>query len=134
MMREQKPGDLKKPTMAAVLVTAAALLTAVAAQSLRQETALPAQGEAVQTHFVYYTPNPAASQEIEASQTPAASTPYRVGVYRGKIGVFEGDEDTPFLTADVDVYLLPEEDVALLRRGLFAHSLTEVRALLEDYA
>ena len=41
--------------------------------------------------------------------------------------------EQPFLTADVDVYLLPEEDIALLRKGLTAQSLTEVKSILEDY-
>ena len=40
---------------------------------------------------------------------------------------------TIFLTADVEVYLLPQEDIALLRAGLEADTLAEVKAILEDY-
>ena len=59
--------------------------------------------------------------------------PYRVGIYQGKIGVFEAGEAEPFLTADVEVYLLPEEDVALLRQGIVAEDLATVKSILEDY-
>ena len=80
----------------------------------------------------YYTPKPAASQESPAAQ-PEPDGPYRVALYEGKIGVFQLGDTKPFLTADVDVYLLPEEDIALLRKGLTAQSLTEVKSILEDY-
>ncbi len=33
----------------------------------------------------------------------------------------------------VEVYLLPQEDIALLRAGLEADTLAEVKAILEDY-
>lgn len=56
-----------------------------------------------------------------------------MAVYDGKIGVFRQGEAEPFLTADVEVYLLPQEDIALLRAGLEADTLAEVKAILEDY-
>ena len=47
--------------------------------------------------------------------------------------MFRQGETEPFLTADVEVYLLPQEDIALLRAGLEADTLAEVKAILEDY-
>ena len=81
----------------------------------------------------YYTPKPDASQGSTPSPVPESDGPYRVGIYQGKIGVFEAGETEPLLTADVEVYLLPEEDIALLRQGIRAENLAEVKSILEDY-
>lgn len=131
-MDDKKQKDYKKPTLLLLLVAAGALVTACAAFSLRQEAAVPAQAGTTQNDMSYYTPKPAASQESPAAQ-PEQDGPYRVALYEGKIGVFQLGDTKPFLTADVDVYLLPEEDIALLRKGLTAQSLTEVKSILEDY-
>ena len=131
-MDDKKQKDYKKPTLLLLLVAAGALVTACAAFSLRQEAAVPAQAGTTQNDMSYYTPKPAASQESPAAQ-PEPDGPYRVALYEGKIGVFQLGDTKPFLTADVDVYLLPEEDIALLRKGLTAQSLTEVKSILEDY-
>ncbi len=37
------------------------------------------------------------------------------------------------LTQDTPVYLLPEEDIELLKKGLPAKDLNEARKILEDY-
>lgn len=131
-MDDKKQKDYKKPTLLLLLVAAGALVTACAAFSLRQEAAVPAQAGTTQNDMSYYTPKPAASQESPAAQAEQDG-PYRVALYEGKIGVFQLGAAEPFLTADVDVYLLPEEDIALLRKGLTAQSLTEVKSILEDY-
>ena len=81
----------------------------------------------------YYTPKASASQGSAAQPAGDEDGPYRVAVYDGKIGVFRQGETEPFLTADVEVYLLPQEDIALLRAGLEADTLAEVKAILEDY-
>ncbi|CDD30289.1 uncharacterized protein BN815_01523 [Firmicutes bacterium CAG:94] len=81
----------------------------------------------------YYTPKASASQGSAAQPAGDGDGPYRVAVYDGKIGVFRQGEAEPFLTADVEVYLLPQEDIALLRAGLEADTLAEVKAILEDY-
>lgn len=130
---DKKPKDYKKPTMLAAIITVAALVVTLVSLSLRQEETVPVQGSPAQNGMSYYTPKPAASQE--SSQPPPSSQegPFTVSIYDGKIGVFQPGETTPFLTADVDVYLLPEEDIALLRKGLTAQTLWEVRAILEDY-
>lgn len=132
-MDDKKQKDYKKPTLLLLLVAAGALVTACAAFSLRQEAAVPAQAGTTQNDMSYYTPKPAASQESPASAQPEPDGPYRVALYEGKIGVFQLGDTKPFLTADVDVYLLPEEDIALLRKGLTVQSLTEVKSILEDY-
>ncbi len=132
-MNDKKPRDYKKPTILATIVTAAALLVTLLSFSLRGEASVPVQGTPAENDTAYYTPKPDASQEIRPTPTPEKDGPYQVAVYQGKIGVFRPGETTPFLTADVDVYLLPEEDIALLRKGLTAESLTEVKRILEDY-
>ena len=47
--------------------------------------------------------------------------------------MFRDGEDKPFLIADVSAYLLPEEDVEILRRGIEVDSFTGVKQVLEDY-
>ena len=132
-MDDKKPRDYKKLTVLVVCVTAAALLTAVLALSIKREAAVPVQASPAQDGLCYYTPNPASSQESHSSLALEDEGPYQVRVYSGKIGVFRQGETEPFLTADVEVYLLPQEDIALLRAGLEADTLAEVKAILEDY-
>ena len=130
---DKKPKDYKKPTLLAVFLTAAALAVTAASQTLAGKDAVPTQGSVVQNGMSYYTPKPDASQEMGPSPSLEQDGPYRVGIYQGKIGVFEAGEAEPFLTADVEVYLLPEEDVALLRQGIVAEDLATVKSILEDY-
>lgn len=132
-MDDKKPKDYKKPTMLLLAVTAAALLTSLLSLSFGGKNVVPAAGSPAQKDMSYYTPKAGASQENqEVSQTPKDG-PYRVAVHQGKIGVFQNGESEPFLTADVEVYLLPKEDIALLRQGILAEDLAQVRAILEDY-
>lgn len=136
----------KTYTLALLLITAAALLVCAAALASKRSAALQVQGSPRETYESYYSLNPAPSQEMEkeaaASQisppkdSPSSEGPqetYLVTVYEGKIGVFQLGKTTPFLTADVDVYLLPEKDLELLKKGFRAKSLSEVRGILEDY-
>lgn len=120
-------------TMVLIGVTVAALLVAVVALSLKGREAVPAQGSPAESVMSYYTPKGSASQGSAAQPAGDGDGPYRVAVYDGKIGVFRQGEAEPFLTADVEVYLLPQEDIALLRAGLEADTLAEVKAILEDY-
>ena len=131
-MERKKPNDYKWPTLAAVAVTAAALGAVLFTRSLAAG-AVPTQGTPAQNNTSYYTPKPAASQGTGESPSPAPDGPYRVALYQGKVGVFREGEAQPFLTAEIDAYLLPREDVALLRQGLEAETLTQVRQILEDY-
>lgn len=132
-MDEKKPRDYKKATIITVVLTVAALAVTVFSLALRPESAVPTQGTPAESISSYYTPKPTSSQETTASPIPSSDGPYRVALYDGKIGVFRPGESTPYLTADVSVYLLPEEDIALLRKGITAQNLTEVKRILEDY-
>ena len=132
-MDDKKPKDYKKPTLLLVALTAAALLVTLFTLSLGERNAVETAGSPAQKDMSYYTPKASASQ---GSQSPSPLTedgPYRVTIYQGKIGVFQNGEDEPFLTADVEVYLLPKEDIALLRQGILAQDLAQVRSILEDY-
>ncbi|MGI6255555.1 MAG: hypothetical protein ACOYJZ_07955 [Acutalibacter sp.] len=132
-MDDKKPKDYKKPTLLLVALTAAALLVTLFSLSLGGRNAVATAGSPAQKDMSYYTPKASASQESEPSSQPSDEGPYRVAVYQGKIGVFQEGESEPFLTADVEVYLLPKEDIALLRQGILADDLAEVRSILEDY-
>lgn len=147
------PDRTKHYTRALLLLAALALAVCALALGIKQK-AVPTQAE---TYRSYYSPKADASQENgssgNVSQTPSgagspaptsrpAKSPspspmpkgnYVVTVYEGKIGVFQKGEREPFLTADVEVYLLPEEDVKLLKEGIPASTLSEVRGILEDY-
>lgn len=132
-MYDKKPKTYKLPTMLAVGITAAALAVTILTRPWGEAASVPTQGTAGQKDMSYYTPKPSASQGTALSSSPSSDGPYRVALFEGKIGVFEEGQTEPFLTADVDAYLLPKEDIALLRKGLEAKDLTEVKRILEDY-
>lgn len=122
----------KSYTLALLIATAAALVVAAAMLSFRREAA------AVQTSPVsapagsdtaYYTPNPAVSQD----NTETGESGYYITIYKGRVGAFRPGEAEPVLTADTQVYLLPREDLELLRRGIWVDSLNEARRIMEDY-
>ena len=108
-MDDKKPRDYKMATMVLIGVTVAALLVAVVALSLKGREAVPAQGSPAESGMSYYTPKASASQGSAAQPAGDGDGPYRVAVYDGKIGVFRQGEAEPFLTADVEVYLLPQD-------------------------
>lgn len=141
---------LQTRTRILMAVTAAALVVCAAAAVLKQDSSLVAQGTPEQSDLSYYIPNISASQESgtpaasPAEREPAPRTPapspsappeesYLVKVYEGKIGVFEKGKASPLLTADVNVYLLPQKDQELLKKGISAKSFGEVKGILEDY-
>ncbi len=144
------PKNYKRRTLVLLIVTVAALVVCAASLALKRD-ALAVQGNPEQTYESYYSPNGASSQENGYEETfsrsePAISRPsptptpspapagsYLVTVYNGKIGVFQKGELSPFLTADVNVYLLPEADQKLLRKGIPAESLSQVKGIVEDY-
>lgn len=145
---DRKLARYKRYTFFLLLVTAFSLVVCAAAFSFKRDAAA-----AQPTVTNHYTPNRAASQETPGLAGPPASSTadmpanaqgaapspspqeerYTVSVYNGKIGVFRGNEPIPFLTAETEVYLLPQEDILLLRRGIPASSMSQVRAILEDY-
>ncbi len=138
---DKKLARYKRYTFFLLLATAFALVVCAAAFSFKRGAAA-----AQPTITNHYTPNravsqetasapgdtPANAQEAAPSPTPAGEN-YTVSVYNGKIAVFRGQEAVPFLTAETEVYLLPQEDIQLLRRGIPASSMSQVRSILEDY-
>lgn len=83
------------------------------------------------------TPTPAASEKPSPSPEPEQSAApmdtYRVTIYKEKITVFKNDEDEPYMTLDLPISLLPEEDRTLLEEGIELESVSAMRAFLEDY-
>lgn len=131
-------------TAALLAVAAAALIVCAVSLSLKRRTSLAVQGAPEQSYTSYYSSKPAPSQEMpemglsstEDSQKAGSSQreeEYLITVHNGKIGVFREGEASPFLTADVDVYLLPKADMDILRRGIRVSSFSAVRSVLEDY-
>lgn len=157
-MENNAPKNYKKYTLALLIVTVAALVVCAASFALKRDAAMAVQGNPEQAYTSYYSPKPSASQEngnggnssqqsvAEQSEKAArseesaasksgagAKESYLITVYDGKIGVFRNGEPEPFLTADIDVYLLPGEDLKILRKGIRAESFSEVKGILEDY-
>ena len=126
----------KTYTLALLLITIAALIVTAAMLSLKREAkavqASPAGGPA-DSGTAYYTPNPAVSQDSRGTGAGEEGAGYYITIYKGRVGAFRVGEAEPVLTADTEVYLLPQEDLELLRRGLWVQTLNEARALLEDY-
>ncbi len=119
-------------TITALVVTAAmlSLKRAAAAQPAAAPPAAPAPEE---PGIAYYTPNPASSQENSETVENSGQPEYLVTLYQGRLGVFKEGRTSPVLTQDTPVYLLPEEDIELLKKGLPAKDLNEARKILEDY-
>lgn len=145
-MDEKRMQNYKKYTLALLFVTVAALIVCAAAFSFKRSgPAGAAMPQAVATE--HYTPNQAASQESSASQAAAQavqrsapalqpSAPaesYLVSIYNGKISVFQSGRADPILVCEGEAYLLPQEDIDLLRKGIPASTMAEVRSILEDY-
>lgn len=132
-------------TLVLLITAAAALIVCAAAFRLKRDPSLAVQGNPEQSYLSYYSPKPSPSQETAKSQvssssesvsSQAASTPeeeYLITIYNGKIGVFRENQADPFLTADRDVYLLPKEDVEILKKGIRVQGFTAVKSVLEDY-
>lgn len=158
----RKQNFYKKWTLLVLMITVAALVVCAASLNLKRSIvsadAAPLTSRPTQSLNDYYSSKEAVSQESEppsgetekrtaapvrtgktGTETSSRSGDrpdfYLVTVYEGKIGVFEnGDKSkTPFLTADVNVYLLPQEDLTLLRQGIVAENFAAVKRILEDY-
>lgn len=142
--------DYRKRTFLLAAITAAAVLVCAVSFVLKREASTAVQSTAKQTYIGYYTAKPSSSQEtvkMEASSSPVSdgspssggtSSPagderYLITVHEGKIGVFRLGETSPFLISDIDVYLLPEEDLSLLRKGIRVTGFGAVKGVLEDY-
>lgn len=128
----------KTYTLWLLIITVTALVVTAAMLSLKrsaaaQPTAVPPTSAPEEPGIAYYTPNPAPSQENSETLENASQAKYLVTIYQGKLGVFKEGRTSPVLIQDTSVYLLPEEDIALLKKGLPAKDLNEARKILEDY-
>ncbi len=136
--------NYKRYTAALLIAAAAALVVCAFSLSLKQKTSLAVQGTPQQSYTNYYISKPSPSQEMP--ETGMSSNPdpgkngaslreeeYLITIHDGKIGVFRSGESSPFLTADIDVYLLPEKDVDILRSGIRVSGFSAVKSVLEDY-
>lgn len=126
----------KTYTLVLLVITVLALVVTAVMLTLRRG-AVAVQSDPVDSPekpgTAYYTPNPASSQENSETEESSSSGEYLVTIYRGGIGVFQEGKSLPVLTSHTQVYLLPEEDIQLLRRGILAKDLTEAKQILEDY-
>lgn len=126
----------KTYTLVLLIVTVLALVITAAMLSLKR-SAVAVQGEPVDSPekpgTAYYTPKPASSQENSETEENSSGGEYLVTIYKGGIGVFQEGKSLPVLTSHAQVYLLPEEDIKLLRRGILAKDLAEAKRILEDY-
>lgn len=116
-------------TVIALLLTAVMLTLGRRAAAVSTEPENPPEDPAT----TYYTPKPATSQENSETEESGAGDGFLVTIYRGGIGVFQDGKTLPVLTKHTEVYLLPEEDVKLLRQGIRVRDLTEAREILEDF-
>lgn len=83
-------------------------------------------------------PQPELRLEAEVSLTqeplPAADIPpYRLGIWQGRVAVFEGENTQPASVLDTPVTSLPDPDRQSLEAGIPVYSREELAGLLEDY-
>lgn len=58
---------------------------------------------------------------------------YTIGVWEGRVAVFEGEQPYPKQVFDVAVSTLPEELQQRIAQGVPAHTEAQLSVLLEDY-
>lgn len=116
-------------TVIALLLSAVMLTLGRGAAAVSGEPESPPENPAT----VYYTPKPASSQENSETEENMAEDGFLVTIYRGGIGVFQPGKTVPVLTKHTEVYLLPEDDIKLLRDGIWASDLAHVKEILEDF-
>ena len=58
---------------------------------------------------------------------------YTIGVWEGKVAVFEGADDYPMQIFDTDVAGLPDEQRAQVEKGVRVERAEELYLILEDY-
>ena len=141
-MKDRQPINYKKYTLLLLLTAVGALIVCAAALGIKQ-AALAAKPEPQAVVTPHYTPKQAASQETPAPRSPSVSPSpqpagesgagYVVALRDGAIGVYPAAGGPPVLTSDAQAYLLPQGDLDLLKKGIPAESLSEARAILEDY-
>jgi len=126
----------KTLTVVLLIVTVIALVLAAVMLTLGRGAAAASgepEGSPEKPVTAYYTPKPALSQESSETEETEPEAGFLVTIYRGGIGVFQPGKTVPVLTRHTEVYLLPEEDIELLRKGIWAQDLTQAKEILEDY-
>jgi hypothetical protein len=116
-------------TVIALLLSAVMLSISRGAAAASGEPENPPESAA----RVYYTPKPAPSQENSETEEKPEDGGFLVTIYRGGIGVFQPGKSVPVLTKNAEVYLLPQEDIKLLRDGIWARDLSHAKEILEDF-
>ena len=133
-MDEKQLKIYKKYTIILLLATAAALVVCAAALSFKRAVKNSPQPSGMAPQAVitdHYTPKQAASQETPAPT--AAPAGYTVTLHGGYVAILRVGDPTPVLLSETQAYLLPQEDIELLRKGIPASTLAQAKALLEDY-
>ena len=126
----------KTLTILLLIVTVIALLLAAVMLTLgRSSAAASGEPESPPEKSVtsYYTPKPSPSQENSEIEENTTGSDFLVTIYRGGIGVIQPGKSVPVLTKHTEVYLLPQEDIELLRKGIRARDLSHAKEILEDF-
>jgi len=90
--------------------------------------------ESSSSNIMYYTPEAPSSQESSGTYAMASNVAvYTVRAYKGHIGIFLNESESPFEELDVDLDLLPEADQILLREGIRVTDRDRLNRLIEDY-
>lgn len=58
---------------------------------------------------------------------------YTLKEYNGRIAVFRGTSDVPYIETDVQIADLPQVDINMLKTGISVQTTSELNRLLEDY-
>lgn len=87
-------------------------------------------------------PQTDASPESSLYSNPFVSAPtadakttevYILKEYNGRVAVFRGTSNTPYMETDVRIADLPQVDMDMLKTGIAVQTTSELNRLLEDY-
>ena len=130
----KKTTDYKRNTLTVLIITVIAFVIFVAANTMKASVkAATIQEHIPQNYTNNYIADSALSQESEDIIVNEDKERYLITVHNGYIAVFKNDEKEPVLLADIEVYLLPEDDIKILREGIYVSDIIEAKQVLEDY-
>lgn len=87
-------------------------------------------------------PEPPQALEPDLAALPPVETelpveielpPWRLGIWQGRVAVFEEDDTQPIRVLDTPVVSLPDPDQLSLEQGIPVYSQEDLAYLLEDY-
>ena len=61
---------------------------------------------------------------------PGCRQEYHVGIYKGRVGVFQAGKGTPVLLSETLAHRLPQGDIDLLQKGIPADSPADAPAIV----